>query len=137
MENKPLFIAYLATWLMYVAAIHGYAMWSRISHARVGLSHAAPSLVAISMACIFLIGGGATVRQHVAYSGLGMSLWSLWVALWPLLLLATFGAGVAQAVWTIVASVTRGRRARVPVAALGTGMCVFSFVVVMENFPDV
>ena len=136
MENRSLFITYLVTWLLYVAGIHGYALWRRISHVAVALSHAAPSLVAISMTYIFLIGHGATVRQYVAYSARGMDLWSLWVTLWPVLLLATFGVGVAQAVWTIVVSVNRDRRIWIPVAVLGTGMCVFSFVTVMANFPD-
>ena len=136
MENRTLFIAYLVTWLLYVAGIHGYALWRRLGQAAVALSHAAPSLVAISMAYIFLIGHGATVRQFVAHSKRGMDLWSLSVGLWPLLLLATFGAGVAQAVWTMVVSVKREWRTWIPVAVLGTGMCAFSFVTVMRNFPD-
>ncbi len=136
MENRTLFIVYLVTWLPYVAAIHWYALRKRISHVAVAVSHAAPTLVATSMAYIFLIGHGATVRQFVAYSGRGMDLWSLWVTLWPLLLFATFGSGVAQGVWTIVASVKRDRRTWIPVVALGTGMSVFSFMTVMANFPD-
>jgi hypothetical protein len=88
------------------------------------------------MASIFLIGHGATVRQFAANSERGMDLWSLWVGLWPLLLVATFGAGAAQAVWTIVVSVKPEWRTWIPVGVLGTGMCAFSFVTVMTNFPD-
>ncbi len=136
MENRALFIAYLMAWLLYVAGIHGYALQRRLAQAAVALSHGVPSLVAISMAYIFLIGHGATVRQFVAHSDRGMDLWSLWVGLWPLLLLATFAAGLAQAVWTIVVVVTRERRDWIPVAVSGTAMCAFSFVTVMSNFPD-
>ena len=136
MENRTLFMAYLVSWFLYVAGIHGYALWRRTGHGAVALSHAAPSIVAISMAYIFLIGHGATVRQFVAHSERGMDLWSLWVRLWPLLLFATFGAGVAQAIWTIVVSVKREWRMWIPVAVLGTGMCAFSFMTVAQNFPD-
>jgi hypothetical protein len=65
-----------------------------------------------------------------------MDLWSLWVGLWPLLLLTTFGAGVAQALWMIVVSVKREWRPWIPVPLTGTAMCAFSFLNVMTNFPD-
>lgn len=136
MENRSLFIAYLVVWIPYVVGLHGYAWWRRLGHGVVVLSHAAPSLVALGMAYIFLLGHGATVRQFVAGSDRGMDLWSLWVGLWPLLLLATFGAGVAQTVWMVVVSVKRGSRTWIPVALTGTAMCAFSFVTVMSNFPD-
>jgi hypothetical protein len=116
--------------------IHGYAWWKSLGQAVVGLSHAAPSVVAISMTCIFLIGHGATVAQFVAHSERGMELWSLWVSLWPLLLLATFAAGIAQAIWIIAASVKREWRRWIPVALSGTAMSLFSFVTVASNFPD-
>ncbi len=94
MENRSLFIAYLVVWMPYVVGLHGYGRWKRLGQGAVALSHAAPSLVAITMAYIFLIGHGATVRQFVAGSEQGMDVWSLWVGLWPLLLLATFAAGL-------------------------------------------
>jgi len=65
-----------------------------------------------------------------------MNLWSLWVSLWPLLLLATFGAGVAQTACLIVVSMKRELRAWLPVALTSTTMCAFSFLTVMSNFPD-
>lgn len=136
MENRLLFIAYLVVWLSYVVGLHVYAYWRRLGQGVVTLSHAAPSLVAITMAYIFLLGHGATVRQFVAGSQGGMDLWSLWVGLWPLFLLATFGAGVAQTVWLIVVSVKRVLRTWIPVALTGAAMCAFSFLTVMSNFPD-
>lgn len=136
MENRTLFIAYLLVWLPYVVGLHAYAHWQRLAHGSVTLSHAAPSLVAITMAYIFLLGHGATVRQFVAGSEGGMELWWLWVGLWPLLLLATFGAGIAQTVCLIVVSVKRGLRTWIPVTLTGTAMCAFSFLTVMSNFPD-
>lgn len=136
MENRSLFIAYLVVWMPYAVGLHGYAWWRRLSHGAIVLSHAAPSLVAMTMAYIFLIGHGVTVRQFVAGSEQGMDLWSLWVSLWPLLLLATFAAGVAQTVWIIAVSVKRAWRAWMPVALTGTAMCVFAFFTVATNFPD-
>jgi len=136
MENRTLFITYLVVWLPYVLGLHAYAYRRRLGQGVVTLSHAAPSLVAIAMAYIFLLGHGATVRQFVAGSERGMDLWSLWVGLWPLLLLATFGAGLAETVWMIVVSVKRGSRRWIPVALTGTVMCAFAFVTVMSNFPD-
>lgn len=136
MENRSLFIVYLVTWLLYVVGIHWYGSWRRLDKGSVGVSHAAPSLVAVSMAYIFLIEHGATVRQFVAYSDRGMDLWSLWCCLWPLLLLVAFAGGVAQTILTVVVSVKREWRMWIPVTALGAGMCGFSFMTVLSNFPD-
>jgi len=58
MENRTLLIAYLVVWLPYVVGLHVYAHWSRLGHRNVALTHAVPSLVAITMADIFLLGGG-------------------------------------------------------------------------------
>ena len=136
MENRTLFITFLALWLPYVVGLHAYAYWRRLGQGIVMLSHAAPSLVAVTMAYIFLLSQGATVRQFVAGREGEMDLWSLWVDLWPLLLLVTFGAGVTHAVWMIVVCVKRGSRRWLPVALTGTAMCTFSFLTVMSNFPD-
>lgn len=136
MENKSLLIAYLAVWIPYVTAIHGYTRWRQLSHSVVVLSHAVPSLVAMTMAYIFLLCHGQTVRQFVANSDRGMDLWSLWVDVWPMLLQATFAAGVAQLVWMMVVSVRRSWRPWVPVALTGTAMCAFAFLTVICNFPD-
>jgi hypothetical protein len=136
MEDRTLFIAYLVVWLLYVAGLHAYACWRRLDRRVVTLSHTVPSLVAIAMTYIFLFGHGTTVRQLVAGSERGMDLWSLWVGVWPWLLLTTFGAGAAQAIWMFVVSVKRGSREWIPVALTGVAMCAFSFLTVMSNFPD-
>lgn len=116
METRTLLVAYLGAWLLYLVGVHGYARWRCLSQAAAGLSHAAPSFVAISI------------------------LWSMWVGLsgelWPLLFLGTLGAGVAQAVWIMVVSVKREWRAWIPVALFGTAMCSFSFVIVIYNCPN-
>ena len=136
MENQTLFISYLVAWLPYIAGVHAYAYWRRLDHGLVSLSHAAPTLVTITMTYIFLLGRGATVRQFVAGSESGMDLWSLWVSLWPLLLLATFAAGFAQLAWIITMPGTRRSLTWIPVALTGMAMCAFSFVTVAYNFPD-
>ncbi|MBM3969151.1 MAG: hypothetical protein FJ302_04720 [Planctomycetes bacterium] len=136
MENKSILIAYLVTWSLYVIGVHVFGKWKRLEKTNIVLSHSVPSAVAISMTFIFLIGHGATVRQFVANSDRGMDLWSLWVSLWPLLLFATFGSGLAQAVLTIVALFKREWRVWAPITALGAGMSAFSFMAVGINFPD-
>jgi hypothetical protein len=136
MENRELLVIYAWAWIFYVVGIHRYAQWKRLSHPILVVSHAAPSLVAISMTYIFLISHGATVRQFVAGSERGMDLWSLWVGLWPLLLLVTFGSGITQAGWTIVVTAKREWRGWIPVALFGAAMSGFAFVTVMSNFPD-
>lgn len=136
MENKSIFISYLLTWILYIAGIHAYGVRWRLSQTAVCLSHAVPSLIAISMAWIFLIGHGVTVRQFVGNSERGMDLWSLWCGLWPLLLLTTFVVGFSQIVMTIAVAVNREFRKWVPVAALSAGMCAFAFMTVLSNFPD-
>ena len=62
MENRTLFITFLALWLPYVVGLHAYAYRRRLGQGIVMLSHAAPSLVAVTMAYIFKTrphGGGA------------------------------------------------------------------------------
>jgi len=135
-ENRELLVAYLATWLVYLVAIHCYAWWRRLCQPLVILSHAAPTTVAVSMTCIFLIGRGATVRQLTAYSEGGADLWSLWAGLWPLLLLAVFGAWISQMFWTIIICANREHRIWIPITLSGAAMCVFAFMTVIENFPS-
>jgi hypothetical protein len=136
MENRQILISYLIVWLPYVVCVHGYAWGGRLRQSVAALSHAAPSLVAISMTYIFLIRQGATVAQFVAGSEEGVGVWSLWVSLWPMLLLATFAAGGAHLIWLVVACVKRQWRAWVPVALAGIVMSGFAFVTVAANFPD-
>ena len=136
MEHKNLVVFFVVIWMFYVVAIHEYGIWKSLRQAYIFLSHAAPSVAAISMTCVFLIGNGATTAQHVAYSEKGIEMWSMWAGLWPFLLLATGGASIAQAVIAVVVVVKPGLRVWLPVAALGTGMCVFSLLTVASNFPD-
>lgn len=136
MENKSILIVYLVTWVFYVVGVHVFGKWKRLRQAFVVLSHIVQSVVAISMTYIFLIGHGATVRQFVANSDRGMDLWSLWVGLWPFLLLATFGSGFAQGSLTITVLAKREKRVWAPITALGVAMNAFSFVTVGSNFPD-
>jgi len=136
MEDREILIHYLVVWVPYVLCVHGYAWGGRLRQWIATLSHAGPSLVAVSMTYVFLIRHGATVAQYVAGSEEGMGLWSLWVDLWPMLLLATFAGGIAQGIWVVVACFKREWWAWVPVALAGALMCGFAFVVVMSNFPD-
>lgn len=66
MENRTLFIAYLVIWLPYIMGLHAYASWRRLGHGIVTLSHAVPSLVAITMAYIFLLSQSRSRRYGPA-----------------------------------------------------------------------
>jgi hypothetical protein len=132
MKDRDLFIGLLlVTWMFYVVGVHAYARRKQLGQALVVLSHAAPSLAAISMAYIFLFEQGATVAQLVAGNERGTDLFMLWVVLWPLLLLATLVSGVAQCILTNVVPVVW-----MPVTIWGTIMCAASFVIAGCNFPD-
>jgi len=136
MESRALLVNFVWACALYVIGIHWYAQWKRLNHPIVILSHAAPSVVAVLMTYIFLIRHGATVAQFVTGSDEGMGLWSAWAGLWPLLLLATCGSGIAQAILIIVVSVTREWRAWMPVALFGAAMSGFAFSTVLSTFPD-
>lgn len=140
MENQPLLMVYLATWVFYVLGIHWFVAEvgpnGRAAQIIVGVSHAVPSLVALLMTYIFVIGQGATIAQFTAGSEHAMSLWSLWHSQWPVLLLSTFTAGLLQAVWTVVAGLRPEWRGWLPIAGSGAAMCAFAFMTVVTNFPD-
>ncbi len=136
MESTILFYAYLLTWLGYVVGIHAYAVRKRLNHGILLVSHAMPSLVAVLMAFIFLIGRGATVRQFVGESENGMDLWSLWLDLWPVLLFGSASAALVNLVWTITACMKKTQRKWLVITAAGTVMSVFAFFTVALNFPD-
>jgi hypothetical protein len=106
MENKELLIIYVICWMIYVGIVHTYAARFGLSRRTVVASHLVPSAVAVLMSLIFLVMGGATVRQLAG--GPGAGLWSLWVALWPLLLLVTFASafGLRAGSWRLA---SRGR----------------------------
>ena len=136
MENRTLLLAFLATWAGCLLAAHLWARKERLPLASVLASHAVPSVVAIVMAYVFLIAGGATVAQFVAGSESGMDLWSLWFHLWPILLIATVVSGFTDLVWTIIACVKKSQRRWIPVAIAAVVMSVFAFFTVGANFPD-
>ena len=136
MENSTLFNVYLMTWITSVAGIHLYGNSRHLNHGLICLSHAVPSVVALSMTCIFVIGGGASVAQIASSIPQGMNLWSLWFGLWPLFLFATFVAGVAQALLTLDFALNKSRRPWAPVTTIGTALCTVALVTVLYNFPD-
>ena len=136
MENRSILLVYLACWLLYIAGIYGYGFFRRASLAATTASHLVPTAIALSMAYIFLLAGGATVAQFAAGSTGSMNLWSLWFHLWPLLLLAALISAIALAVWTVAAIVRAESRQYVPTAIAGTLMSAFGFVTVGANFPD-
>lgn len=136
MDKRTLLIAYLVGWIACVLVLHWYGWRKRLDHYVVGFAHSVPSLVAILMTRIFLIGQGAAVRQFVADSEQGMELWTLWFRLWPLLFFLTLAAGVADFVWMILVSLKREWRVWIPVALVGALMCGCSFLTVLLNFPD-
>ena len=136
MENRPLLVAYVVVWALYVASVHILAGRRSSEHLAGAASHAAPSLVALAMGAIFLVGGGATVAQ-LSGGGEGRSLWSIWVDLWPQLLIITLVAGIANFV-ALTSCLFRGNigRYRVFVFASGCVMCAFACVTVFFNFPS-
>jgi hypothetical protein len=136
LENRSILTAFLAVWALYLGAVYWYAARNSLAKTIVTLSHAAPSVVAVLMAYVFLIMRGATVRQFVSNSQRGVDLWSLWVVLWPQLLLLTFGAAVCQAMWLIAACFRKSARIWIPVALSGVLMSGFAFATVISNFPD-
>jgi hypothetical protein len=136
MENRTIFLAYLSVWCAYVLAVHIWGHRKRLNVAGVIVSHALPSAVAIVMAYVFLIAGGASVAQFVAGSETGMDLWSLWFHLWPVLLFGSVVSGVITLVWTIVACAKTPQRKWMPITIAAVVMSVFAFFTVAANFPD-
>jgi hypothetical protein len=136
MENRTIFIAYLISWCAYVVVTHAWACLKRLAAVGVVAAHAVPSVVALAMAYVFLIAGGATRAQFVATSEAGMSMWSVWYFLWPILLFGSAGSAVAAAIWTIGACVKKPLRRWLPIAVAATAMSVLAFMTVGVNFPD-
>jgi hypothetical protein len=135
MENRPIFIAFLVAWTLYVPIIYIASARLRVRLSAATLSHLAPTSAAIAMTYIFVIGHGESVRQLVSGSERGMDLWSLWVVLWPVLLLTSLISAIANFVVAIAALKTGSRR-HLPVTIPGVVMAIFAFFAVIENFPD-
>ena len=135
MENRNLLIVFLVVWVVYLFVVHT-CTWRRFPVATIIASHAVPSAVAISMTYIFLISGGSTIAQFVAYSEPGINLWRLWLTLWPVLSIVTVTSVLIYLVWTIIASVKKTQRHWVPVTICGVIMSGLAFITVFLNFPD-
>ena len=136
MENRTIFLAYLVVWCAYVVSTHIRGRRKQLHLAGVIASHAAPSAVAIVMTYVFLLAGGATVAQTVAGSESGMNLWSLWLHLWPILLIVTAASGVISLVWAIIVCVKKSQRRWIPLSIAAMVMSVFAFFTIAYNFPD-
>lgn len=65
-----------------------------------------------------------------------MNLWSLWLHLWPILLIVTAASGVISLVWTIVVCVKKSQKIWIPISIAAMVMSVFAFFTVAYNFPD-
>lgn len=128
-------LIYIVSWVIYLVALYVIAYRKKLRMSIVSVSHIVPSAVAILMGSIFLIGKGATVVQFVAYSVPGMKLWSLWVGLWPGLLVLTAGVAFTHLVWLGIACADKTKRRWIPVVASGLFMSVFSFFAVIAFFP--
>lgn len=135
MENHQLLLAYIVVWTAYLGLPHAYAHERRLSHWIILASQAVPSVVAVSMIHIFLIGGGETVAQFAVGSRESMDMWSLWVDLWPVLYIGTLAATGVHVIWLIAACVMRGAGRWIPVVIASTAMCIFAFLIVCGKAP--
>ena len=136
MENSTLFLAYLITWCGYLIAL--YVLGRRRQLHRGGLfgSQIVPSLIAVLMVAVFVVGRGSTVAQLVSGSEQGLNLWRLWLYLWPLLLLGAGLSTAAHFVWTGVSCFRPIHRKWIAVSTSGAFMSAFGFLTVISNFPD-
>lgn len=135
MENRTIFLIYLASWVLYLITLYVFGRRKRLRMSIVAVSQFAATAVAILMICIFLVGGGATVAQFAAGSESRMNMWSLWVDLWPVLLILTGSSALTHLAWTLIACVIKSKRKWAPVAIAGLLMSVFAFFTVVANFP--
>jgi hypothetical protein len=136
MENRAILEVYLVVWLAYFIGIYAYSIWCHKGIAIATCSQFVPSSVALSMDYIFVIKHGATVAQFAAGDERTMNLWSTWVHLGRLLVLAAFIGGIVHLAWTIAACFIKKQRAWLPISIAGTAMCVFAFFTVAPNPPD-
>jgi hypothetical protein len=136
MENRTLFVAYLLTWAGYLIAMYAFC---RVRHLHLGIasiSHLVPSVIAIMMIRIFLVGHGSTIAQFAAGSESATHLWKQWFHLWPALFFAAGTSVLVHLVWTAVAGFAARYRKWVPVSSSGLLMSLFAFLAVGTNFPD-
>ena len=66
----------------------------------------------------------------------GLSDWSLWLKLWPILVFVPLIAGVIQFGCVIAAAAVASQRRWIPIALAGVAMSAFAFLTVAHNFPD-
>jgi hypothetical protein len=136
MENRTLFVAYLLAWCGYLIAMYAFC---RVRHLHLGIasiSHLVPSVIAVMMIRIFLVGHGSTIAQFAAGSEPATHLWRLWFHLWPALFFAAGTSVLVHLVWTAVAGFAVRYRKWVPVSSSGLLMSLFAFLAVGTNFPD-
>ena len=136
MENKAILLALIVAWGVSLLSTLVWARTKQLSVSKILCSQAIPIVVVLTMSYIFLICEGATVAQLISGSKSGMSLWSLWFHLWPLLLILTLISGFSNLVWTIVVSLKKPDRVWLPVSITALVMSLFAFFTVAINFPD-
>lgn len=136
--DKTLLFPLLVLWLLSVAAVHGYAHRQRLPHPFVVLSHLVPSLVALVMIRVFIVGHGALVAQFAAGSEHREELWSFWLSIWPLALVALAASALANLVAFITGIVVQchQREARwLPVPAIGLIISLLWLAITFSHFP--
>lgn len=134
MENRTLFLLFLIAWAVCVPVMYVVSIHLRASLRFVTLAHIVPTIVALVMAGIFLVGNGATVAQFAAGSQSATNLSTLWGVLWFLFLPVTFGSSVLLFGATCFAAV-RARR-YLMATVLGLGLSILALFTVAANFPD-
>ena len=133
---KNLLFYYIIAMCIYLIGMHVFAFRKKLSTKIVLFSHAIPTLTALTMTYIFIIGRGETVAQFAAGSETAMNMWSLWVNLFPFLIFGTLGYAIIHFIWLIAAGVNKSTRKWLPIIIASLLMSIFAFFVVLINFPS-
>jgi hypothetical protein len=136
MGKQSLLIIFLIAWSLSVFGMHYYAYRKSLYQRVVLFSHSVVSIVAIILAVVFLVADTPMVRQYAAGSEQRMDLWSLWVGLWPIILLVTFVTGIVLGIWSIINGVSPQRRKWFPISLVDTIGCFFAFTTTLYHFPS-
>ena len=132
MDNRIGVIVYFITWLVYVAGIHWYGYSKSLRQSKIFFSHAAPSMIAVSIVYAIFLKLTNSVRPLNPYNlAPGNNASSFFVGLFPFLYATTIVTGIVLCILTIVVWVKRTQRRWIPVTILGAGMCAFSFVILL------